>query len=204
MLPWATPSTAQVNSRIKSFEMGLWSRYDQVWVYFLKPNTEKDSTLTTSTFYIPPDNIAPRSLFLKESWLRFYDNNRSRWVLVKDITNNPTETEMWRKLLIKAKYGGYQYIYDFLEEVICRTYGESAPLVMNDLYNEIMSAFVYHGQFPTSSRGVWYCLQEYTRLKRAGKVPINDPEGEARLIEGGRPHFRLPLIPRSLFYRMQD
>ena len=196
MLPWATAPSASETILVKNARLGLWSLKDSVWVH-----SRIDSVLSPSTIYIPPEKILNKST---PQYVCFINNEgKENRVAANNLTGNPVKTEMWGKLLIKAEHGGYPYLYDFLNEVICRTYGESAPLVMNDLYNNIMLAFAYRGQFPASTRGIWYCLQYYTELKLAGRVPINDLDGENRLVELGRPSFRLPLLSRSQVYHMQ-
>ena len=205
MLPWAT-SRAGI-TWIKNGKLGLWSRQDNVWIFSSNKN-RIDSVLTSSTVYIPSENLShvTYSPYTHRQDIYFVDKNGPiKWANLDDFTSNPVETEMWRKLLIKAHHNQYRYPYDFLQEVICRTPSESAPVVMNNLYNDIMLAFACNTQeFPTNPHGIFLYLEYYTELKKAGKVPINDLDSEARLIEGGRPAFRkVVLLPNSLIWRTQ-
>lgn len=201
MLPWSNPATAQTNPA--DFKIGLWSVRDSLWV-FDYGKQQWDSTLSLSSIYIPIERTVSISRQIGKPSLVFLDEDgKVKLVSLHDITGNPVETEMWRKLIIKAKHGDYQYLYDFIIEVFCHTGGEYVPMAMNDIFNDIQLAFACNTrEFPTSPRGIYYCLEEYTRLKLAGRVPINDLDEETRLIKGGRPAFRkVALLPSSFIYR---
>ncbi len=194
------PTVAAKVTPETSSNQGFWFRHETTWIY---PGQGPETTAVVApSCYIPPDSIV--LLCGDSEGIFFKDDGELWWVRMDLMTDDPVETERWDKLVIKARFGGYSSIWEFLEEVICYEYCSSAPVVMHGIHWEIMQAFAPgHLQFPTTARGVGYCLEHYTELKRAGRVPINDPNLEAFLIAMGRKPFRLPFPSRSQVCREQ-